>query len=137
MATSLEEKSKMEKNIYKEATKLKLRFLYKGSITTEDLWSLTLPELDSIYNELQNKIKEFETESLLAKETAKNSKVQLQIDIVKDIFQSKLEYKERQENHLKIAQERAKIEKALQAKSETRYADMSEDQLKAELKKLK
>ena len=49
------------------ATRKKLRFSYKGSISTEDLWDLSLEELDRIFKGLNAKVKQSQEESLLEK----------------------------------------------------------------------
>lgn len=39
-------------NIFEFATRNKVRFSFKGLISVEDLWDLSLTNLDSIYKEL-------------------------------------------------------------------------------------
>ena len=69
-------------NIFEYATKNKLRFEYKGSISTEDLWTLSVTELDKIYKILNKKKKvEAEEESLLSTKTKEDEELEVQIAI--------------------------------------------------------
>ena len=47
-----------ERNIFEYAAKNKLRFPFRGSITTEDLYDLSPANLDSIYKTLSREAKE-------------------------------------------------------------------------------
>lgn len=79
----------MESNIFQTASMLgrKVRFNYKGSITTEDLWDLKLSELDIIYNELTKEAKGKENSfSLINEVTEIDTILQLKTDLVKFIF---------------------------------------------------
>lgn len=79
-----------ELNLFEYASKNKLRFNYRGSISTEDLWDLSLEQLDVIYKGLKQESKESEEESLL---TARPVNVELtnSIKLVEYIFNKKSE----------------------------------------------
>ena len=53
-------------NIFEYAVENKLRFPYKGNISTEDLYSLSVSDLDMIYKTLKREAKRNGEESLLA-----------------------------------------------------------------------
>ena len=78
--------------IFTNASRKKYRFNYKGVITTEDLWDLSLKDLDSIYKSLRKQEKvENEEESLLTTKTAADTELSEKIAIVKFIVQTKQE----------------------------------------------
>ena len=81
--------------MYKEATKQKLRFqTEKGVLTAEQLWDLSLEELDSLAVSLEQAYKNSKGKSFLEKKTTKDKTVKLQFDIALDILQSKVEEQE-------------------------------------------
>ena len=79
-----------ERNIFEYAAKNKLRFPFRGSITTEDLYDLSPANLDSIYKTLSREAKKNEEESLLADKTADDVQLGVKIEIVKHIVAEKL-----------------------------------------------
>ena len=56
-------------NIFEYAVRNKVRFPFKGMISVEDLWDLSLTNLDSIYKTLNKQIKQNDEESLLSTKT--------------------------------------------------------------------
>ena len=79
-------------SLYKQALKQKIRFNFKGSITTEDLWDLDVNQLDTIYRELIAAQSDLTGVSLLNNSTNKaaSDAIQLKIDIIKDIVADKV-----------------------------------------------
>lgn len=78
--------------MYKEATKQKLRFnTTKGVLTTEQLWDLSLQELDSLAVSLEKDYKNSKGKSFLDKKTTKDKTIKIQFDITLDILNSKVE----------------------------------------------
>lgn len=52
-------------NLFEIAVREKYRFPYKGMISTEDLWDLSVTSLDSIFKTLNKERKNADEESLL------------------------------------------------------------------------
>lgn len=73
--------------MFEEATRKKLRFSYKGNISTEDLWDLSVNDLNAIYGVLSKEKKENNPEdSLITVKTEVNETLELKIGIVKHVF---------------------------------------------------
>lgn len=108
-----------------KASREKMRFPYKGLATVEDLWELSVTELDKIYKSLNAKTKQAQEESLLEVKTSEDETLTAQIEIIKHIVSVKLEEKkaakmakERKEQKQKIMSILAsKQDEALQGKS--------------------
>ena len=95
----------MSKNIFEFAVRAKLRFPYKGSISTEDLWDLPVTELDKVFKTLNTQVKQAQEESLLNSKSREDEILEVQIEIVKYIVSVKLaEQKSREEASAKKAQ---------------------------------
>lgn len=78
--------------MFERAAREKLRINYKGICTVEDLWDLSVEELDKFFIILNKNMKETQGESLLNnKKTNEDSLEQLTINIIKHIVTTKLE----------------------------------------------
>lgn len=92
-----------------EALSKKLRFEYNGLISIEDLFDLSLKELDEIYRKLKKELDEYRqytADSLMDNDDEKDEtsrELQLKIDIVTAVF-----------NHIKSEQEELQRKIALQ-----------------------
>ena len=92
-----------------EALSKKLRFEYKGLISIEDLFDLSLNDLDGIYRKLKKELDEYRqysADSLMDNDDEKDEtaqELQLKIDIVTAVF-----------NHIKSEQEELQRKIALQ-----------------------
>lgn len=109
-----------------KASRLKLRFSSgKGLLSVEDLWDLSLESLDTIAKAVNKQLKAESEESFIGKKTTKNSELALQLEILKEVIQVKLEEKEaktkRAERNAQLAQLRelaaSKSNEALAGKS--------------------
>lgn len=77
---------------YKEAVKQKLRFqTSKGLLTLEQLFDLSLTDLDSLAVTLQDAYENSKGKSFLEKKTLKDKGLKLQFDIVLDVLNTKAE----------------------------------------------
>ena len=110
-------------DLFKVASKKKYRFTYKGVVTVEDLWDLSVEELDKIYKSLKSKQKTEAEESLLATTSKEDKELNNKIEIVKIIVADKLEARERA---TKSAEKRAKNQRILEI-----MADKADAELKA------
>lgn len=123
----------MSSNVFLNATKSKYRFKYKGFLSVEDLWELSLEDLDNIYKSLKKMEKDSNNEESLLTTTTKGDKVLSdKIEIVKIIFQDKLETKERIAN---AAKKRAQNQKILEIMADKKDAALKEKSLE-ELEKM-
>lgn len=77
------------------AAKNKFRFAFKGLITTEDLFDLTMENLDVVYRALMTEKKKANEESLLGTKTKSAEVLAAKIGIVEYVFNMKKEEKEK------------------------------------------
>ena len=76
----------MAENIFITALAQKLRFPFKGSISTEDLFSLGLTDLDFLYKTLTTREKEISGDGLIKKANPAAKVLELQIAVVREVF---------------------------------------------------
>lgn len=77
---------------YKLASQQKLRFqTTKGNLTAEQLWDLSLDELDTLAVSLEEEHKHSGKKSFLVKTSAKDKTSKLRFDIVLDVLNTKAE----------------------------------------------
>lgn len=100
----------MAENIFEYAVRNKMRFPFKGSISVEDLWDLSVTDLDKIFKTLNSQMKQSQEESLLNTKSKEDEVVDIQIKIVKHIVKVKLDEKTAKE---KAAENRAKKQKLM------------------------
>lgn len=119
----------MEGNIFELASRSKTRFAYKGMLSVEDLWDLTVQELDRIFKALNAKLKVCKEESLLGSKSTENTELDLQVAIVRYIVEVKLaEAAARKMEAEKIAK-RQKILAILAEKQKGVLASKTEEEL--------
>lgn len=117
----------MEK-LFESATRNKIRFGYRGVISTEDLWDLDVEELDGIYKNLMAEKKDSETESLLS-EKITNSILETKIEIVKYIFGVKIDEAKAAELKAENAAKKQKILAILARKQDAELENKSTEEL--------
>ena len=125
-----------EMNIFEYATREALRFPYKGMQSVEDLWQLSVKELDSIYKTLNKQIKQSEEESLLATKSNVDTELEVQIAIVKHIVSVKLAEKEAAEKASVKKAQKQKIMSIIATKQDEALQNSSIDDLKKMLDEL-
>jgi hypothetical protein len=124
----------MEK-LFESATRNKIRFGYRGVISTEDLWDLDVEELDGIYKNLMAEKKDSETESLLS-EKKTNSILETKIEIVKYIFGVKVDEAKAAELKAENAAKKQKILAILARKQDAELENKSAEELEELIKDL-
>jgi uncharacterized protein YfkK (UPF0435 family) len=115
--------------MFEKASKIKLRFPYKGIIATEDLWDLSARDLDSIYRVIGKELKSVQEDSLLEKKTG-GSLLELQIGIVKYVYAAKQEEAERREKTLARREQVRQLDDIIAQKENTALSEKSLDDLK-------
>lgn len=83
----------MEMELFAKATMEKYTFDYRGTLYTQDLWDLSVEQLDAIYKLLNAQVKQAQEDSLLDKKTKQNETLAAKIEIVRFIVATKLEEK--------------------------------------------
>ena len=123
-------------NIFEYAVRNKIRFPFKGMISAEDLWDLSLANLDSIYKTLNKQIKQSEEESLLTTKTSVDTELEIQIAIVKHIVSVKLEEQNAREKAAAKKAQKQKIMSIIATKEDEALQNSSVDDLKKMLEEL-
>ena len=123
-------------NIFEYATRNKLRFPFKGLISTEDLFDLSLANLDSIYKVLNKQVKQFDEESLLATKTEVDAELEVKIAIIKHIVSAKLKEQEEREREATKKAQKQKIMSIIATKEDEALHNTSIDDLKKMLDEL-
>lgn len=123
-------------NIFEYATREALRFPYKGMQSVEDLWQLSVKELDSIYKTLNKQVKQSEEESLLSTKASVDTELEVQIAIVKHIVSVKLAEKEAAEKASIKKAQKQKIMSIIATKQDEALQNSSIDDLKKMLDEL-
>lgn len=126
-----------KENIFEYATRKKLRFPYKGSISVEYLWDLPVTALDEIFKTLNAQKKQSAEESLLDTKSESEVELGIQISIVKHIVSVKLQEKEDRENAIKNKEQSERIMSILEARKNKALEDATDEELQAMLEELK
>jgi hypothetical protein len=111
--------------MFEKATRLKLRFDFKGTCTVEDLWDLPLEELDTIFKKLMVEIKAKDEESLLNIQSRDTEKLSLQIEIIKHIVKVRQEENQRALAEKDRADNKQKLMRLIAEKKEDNLRSLS------------
>lgn len=118
-------------NIWVECLKNKFRFEFKGLISTEDLFDLTLADLDAIYKSLKKEEKDLQGDSLLDNdENPKVREVEVKIEVVKAVFDMKKAEIARAERALANKAQKDKILAIIEDKENQELSEKSIDELR-------
>ena len=116
-------------NLFEIASREKYRFPYKGLISVEDLWDLTMPQLDSVYKALSKEVKTQGEDSLMIEVTT-DKKLTNMIEIVKYIFSVKQQEADARKTAAENKRKRERIAEVLAQKEDEALHNMSADELK-------
>lgn len=125
----------MEK-MFEFALKNKVRFPYKGLVSVEDLWDLSIRDLDGIFKTLNAQVKKSQEESLLATKTKEDETLSVQIEIVKHIVKTKLDEAETAKQSKELKEKKQKIMEIIAAKQDESLHNASVEELQAMLANL-
>ncbi|MBR3155970.1 MAG: hypothetical protein IKF13_04045 [Methanobrevibacter sp.] len=125
-----------------EALSKKVRFEFKGLISIEDLFDLSLKDLDEIYRNLKKQMdeyKQYSEDSLLDENTEKDEtyeELQLKIDIVTAVFNHIKKQQEELQRKIDIQNQRDKILGIIADKENEELSNKSISELKEILNNL-
>lgn len=122
--------------MFEIATRSKFRFPYKGLISVEDMWELSLPALDSVFKALNTQMKQVKEESLLSTKSKADETLELQIEIVKYIVSVKLAEKQAREKATEKSAQRQKIMEIMAKKQDESLENSSIEDLQKMLSEL-
>jgi hypothetical protein len=119
--------------MYKEASKKQFRFVtVKGNLTVEQLWTLSINELDTLAVSLQDAYdKSNSRKSFIQKKTTKDKDLKTQLDIVLDILQTVQEESELAKEKSENKARNQKIREIIAQKQDDSLASKSIKELTA------
>ena len=123
-------------NLFESATRSKMRFPFKGMISVEDLWDLSLTNLDSVFKTLNAEVKKSEEESLLNTKSKEDEEISNKIEIVKYIVGVKLDEKKKREDAKKNAEMRQRLLEIKAKRQDAALENMSDEELDKALAEL-
>ena len=126
----------MIEKMFELAARTKMRFPFKGQVTVEDLWDLSLQSLDLVFKTLNAQAKLSKEESLLSVKTQENKTLDSQIEIVKYIVAVKMEEDLARLQAREQREKKQKILSLINAKQEEELSSKSKEELEAMLAEL-
>lgn len=130
-------------DMFIKATREKMRFNFKGVITVEDLWDLSLNNLRIIYTNLKEELNKISTDDDLFEVDAVDKKTAKEIDtlntgieIIRYIVKVKKEEAEVKKKAAENAALKKKLVSILADKQEEAYKNLSEEELLKKINEL-
>lgn len=113
--------------MYKEARRLGLRFqTTKGNLSVEQLWSLSIDDLDTLVVSLDEAYKNSKiSKSFIKKRTTADKKIKLQFDIALDVLNTMQEEVETIKEAREIKEHNSKIINLIAEKKDSELAGKS------------
>ncbi len=122
-------------DVFKKACQQKLRFATtKGTLSTEQLFDLSLKELDTLAVGLADSYEESKGKSFLTKRTVKDAGIKLQFDVVLDVLQTKAAELEAETEKRDAKEHNQKILELINDKKNDALKNKSVKELEAMLK---
>lgn len=127
----------MEANkMFEIAVRNKFRFPFRGAISTEDLWDLSVQQLDEIFKTLKSQEKKAQEESLLNVRTPEDTVLETKIEIIRYIVGVKLEEANQAQRAKETRDKREKILAVLAEKQDADLRNKSPEELQVMLDQL-
>lgn len=116
--------------MYKEALRLKLRFSTDvGTLTTEQLWGLTLSQLDKVAVELEENSTKNVRKSFISDVSEEDKIENLKFEIVLDILKTKLDVQRAQRDAIEAKAHNEKILNILSERKDRDLNKLSDEEL--------
>lgn len=122
--------------MFEIAVRNKFRFPFKGLISVEDLWDLSVQNLDLVFKSLNSQIKKVKEESLLDTKTKEDETLDTMIEIVKYIVSVKLAEEQKRLQAKELREQKQKIMEILSTKKDADLQSKSVEELQKMLNEL-
>lgn len=123
--------------MYKKALRVKLRFsTTKGKLTTEDLFDLSLTDLNNLAIALDKKLSETPRKSFISDIAPDTQEDELRFNIVKDVINLKLAERNAAQNAKAKAAEKAQLLEILHRKQNEALENLSVAEIEAKIAEL-
>lgn len=125
--------------LFIKASRKKYRYSFKGVIGTEDLWDLSVENLDLIYKNLHTELEHLNVgESLLKRDESDETVVAIRekCEIIRYIYNVKQKEKQEASEALERAAMREKLLREKERRNDDKIISMSDEELDAALAKL-
>lgn len=132
----MEKNAEMIAALFTTATRKKFRFPFKGMISVEDLWDLSVQNLDAVFKALNAEAKVAKEESLLETKTEKDVILEAKIEIVKHIVKVKQAEAAQREQAAAVRAQKRKLEELIANKQDEALQGKSIEELQAMLSAL-
>lgn len=121
-------------NLFLEASRRKLRFeTNKGQLSTEDLWDLSLTNLDTLAKAVNKKLKEDSEESFITVRSKTNTELNLKLEILVFIIRTKQEEQEAAKNRLAKQAELSTLKELLANKKMQELSNLTSEEIQAQI----
>ena len=128
----------MEKtiNLFEMATRKKFRFPFKGMISVEDLWDLSVQNLDTVFKALNAESKQAKEESLLAVKSDEDTILDAKIEIVKHVVSVKQAEAAQRQQVAAMREQKRRLQELIANKQDEELQGKSIEELQAMLSAL-
>lgn len=120
-------------DLFKVAVKKKYRFNYRGLISVEDLWDLSVEDLDKIFKSLKSQQRNASEESLLKAVSKEDKELNNKIEIIKIIVADKLAASDRAKKAAAQRMQNQRILEIMADKQDAALKEKSVEELQAML----
>lgn len=118
-------------NIFERAVREKTRFNFKGSIGVEELWDLSLENLDKIYGNLSVELDNIPKRSLLDTSNSQRDEIEFKQEIIKYIVEAKKTEAQQKTAAKENSAKKQMLLEILEKKKNQSYENMSVEELTA------
>jgi hypothetical protein len=119
----------MNEKMFEVAVRNKFRFPYKGQVSAEDLWDMSVRDLDLVFKSLNSELKTVKEESLLEVKSQQDQELETKIEIVKYVVKVKLEEKAAEVKTKENKEKKQKILEIINQKQDAGLQNMSIEEL--------
>lgn len=127
-------------NIIEQGVRKGLRFSYSGKKSVEELYQLDITDLDQIYGKLYDEREKTATRSLLQTRSKADSILNLKIEIVKYIIETKIEEEEKKAlsaaNKLKKKEKKNRLLRRLEEIDDESTKNLSKEEVLKQIEEL-